>query len=74
MVMDTYTKINDDVFDFFKTIEMLIELMDTKMLYLALRFNLLFNKFQFFFFAKIERGLYFLDRFDVLMSKIIFKK
>jgi len=27
-----------------------------------------------FFFAKIECGLYFLDRFDVLMSKIIFKK
>jgi len=30
--------------------------------------------FNFFFFAKIECGLYFLDRFDVLMSKIIFKK
>jgi hypothetical protein len=28
----------------------------------------------FFFFAKIECGLYFLDRFDMLMSKIIFKK
>ena len=28
----------------------------------------------FFFFAKIEFGLYFLDRFDVLMSKMIFKK
>jgi len=28
----------------------------------------------FFFFAKIECGLYFLDRFDVLMSKMIFKK
>jgi hypothetical protein len=28
----------------------------------------------FFFFAKIECGLYFLDRFDVLISKIIFKK
>jgi hypothetical protein len=27
-----------------------------------------------FFFAKIECGLYFLDRFDVLISKIIFKK
>jgi hypothetical protein len=27
-----------------------------------------------FFFAKIECGLYFLDRFDVLMLKIIFKK
>jgi hypothetical protein len=28
----------------------------------------------FFFFTKIECGLYFLDRFDVLMLKIIFKK
>jgi hypothetical protein len=28
----------------------------------------------FFFFAKIKCGLYFLDCFDVLMSKIIFKK
>ena len=28
----------------------------------------------FFFFAKIECSLYFLDRFDVLISKIIFKK
>jgi len=27
-----------------------------------------------FFFIKIEYGLYVLDRFDVLMSKIIFKK
>ena len=27
-----------------------------------------------FFFAKIECGLYFLDRFDVLMSKMILKK
>jgi len=27
-----------------------------------------------FFFIKIEYGLYFLDRFDVLMLKIIFKK
>ena len=27
-----------------------------------------------FFFAKIECGLYILDRFDVLMSKMIFKK
>jgi len=26
------------------------------------------------FFIKIECGLYFLDRFDVLMPKIIFKK
>jgi hypothetical protein len=30
--------------------------------------------FNYFFFAKIECGLYLLDRFDVLMSKIIFKK
>jgi len=28
----------------------------------------------FFFFTKIEYGLYVLDRFDVLMSKMIFKK
>jgi hypothetical protein len=27
-----------------------------------------------FFFAKIECGLYFLDRFNVLMSKMILKK
>jgi len=27
-----------------------------------------------FFFIKIEYDLYVLDRFDVLMSKIIFKK
>ena len=26
------------------------------------------------FFVKIKCGLYFLDRFDVLMSKMIFKK
>jgi len=26
------------------------------------------------FFIKIDCGLYFLDRFDVIMSKIIFKK
>jgi hypothetical protein len=32
------------------------------------------SNLNFFFFAKIECGLYFLDRFDVLMSKIIFKK
>jgi hypothetical protein len=37
----------------------------------AFRLNL---NFFFFFFAKIECGLYFLDRFDVLMSKMIFKK
>ena len=30
--------------------------------------------FDFFFVAKIECGLYFLDRFDVLMLKMIFKK
>jgi hypothetical protein len=43
---------------------------------LALLFNLLFSEFQifFFFFAKIECGLYLLDCFDVLISKIIFKK
>ncbi|KAJ6976644.1 dof zinc finger protein DOF4.6-like [Populus alba x Populus x berolinensis] len=41
---------------------------------LALRPNRLFKKIQFFFFAKIECGLYFLDRFNVLISKIIFKK
>jgi hypothetical protein len=41
---------------------------------LALRLNLRLTKFQIFFFAKIECGLYFLDRFDVLMSKMIFKK
>ena len=28
----------------------------------------------FFFFVKIECGLYFLDRFNVLISKMIFKK
>jgi hypothetical protein len=28
----------------------------------------------YFFFVKIKCGLYFLDCFDVLMSKIIFKK
>ena len=32
------------------------------------------KKFKFFFFAKILYGLYVLDRFNVLMSKIIFKK
>jgi len=42
---------------------------------LALLFNLLFSEFQiFFFFVKIECGLYLLDRFDVLISKMIFKK
>ena len=33
-----------------------------------------FKIFLFLFFAKIECGLYFLDCFDVLMSKIILKK
>ena len=33
-----------------------------------------FDQILIFFFAKIECDLYFLDRFDVLMSKIIFKK
>jgi hypothetical protein len=41
---------------------------------LALRLNLRLIKFLNFFFAKIECGLHLLDRFDVLMSKIIFKK
>jgi len=34
----------------------------------------MFDQISIFFFAKIECGLYFLDRFDVLMSKMIFKK
>jgi hypothetical protein len=33
-----------------------------------------FRQILIFFFAKIECGLYFLDRFDVLISKMIFKK
>jgi hypothetical protein len=33
-----------------------------------------FDRISNFFFAKIECGLYFLDRFDVLISKMIFKK
>jgi hypothetical protein len=33
-----------------------------------------FQQISIFFFVKIECGLYFLDRFDVLMLKIIFKK
>ena len=41
---------------------------------LALRSNMLFVKFQKKKFIKIECGLYLLDRFDVLISKIIFKK
>ena len=32
------------------------------------------SNFFFFFFAKIECDLYLLDRFDVLISKMIFKK
>jgi hypothetical protein len=32
-----------------------------------------FDQISIFFCAKIECGLYFLDRFDVLMSKMIFK-
>jgi hypothetical protein len=32
------------------------------------------KNFEIFFFIKIEYSLYILDRFDVLMSKIIFKK
>jgi len=34
----------------------------------------MFDQILIFFFAKIECGLYFLDRFDVLMLKMIFKK
>jgi len=41
---------------------------------LVLRLYLRFVQIWIFFFAKIECGLYFLDRFDVLMSKMIFKK
>jgi len=33
-----------------------------------------FSKILNFFFIKIEYDLYVLDRFDVLMSKMIFKK
>jgi len=33
-----------------------------------------FPKILIFFFTKIEYGLYVLEHFDVLMSKIIFKK
>jgi hypothetical protein len=33
-----------------------------------------FDRISIFSFAKIECGLYLLDRFDVLMSKMIFKK
>jgi len=37
-------------------------------------FVTVFHQILKFFFAKIECGLHFLDRFDVLMLKIIFKK
>ena len=37
-------------------------------------FQPVFRQILNFFFAKIECGLYFLDRFDVLMLKMIFKK
>jgi len=37
-------------------------------------FGIAFHQILNFFFAKIECGLYFLDRLDLLMSKIIFKK
>jgi len=33
-----------------------------------------FHRIKNFFLTKIECGLYFFDRFDVLISKIIFKK
>jgi hypothetical protein len=33
-----------------------------------------FDRISIFIFAKIKCGLYFLDRFDVLMSNMIFKK
>jgi hypothetical protein len=35
--------------------------------------NLYLTKFYFFFFVKIECGLYFLNCFNVLILKIIFK-
>ena len=34
----------------------------------------IFKKFEIFFFIKIKYGLYVLDHFNMLMSKIIFKK
>jgi hypothetical protein len=40
----------------------------------GIEFVTAFHQILNFFFAKIECGLYFLDRFDMLMSKIIFKK
>jgi len=33
-----------------------------------------FDQIKFFFFTKIKYDLYFLDRFDMLISKMIFKK
>jgi len=41
---------------------------------LALRWIRVWLNFKFFIFVKIECVLYFLDRFDVLISKMIFKK
>jgi len=40
----------------------------------GIAFTTVFRQILIFFFATIECGLYFLDRFDVLMSKMIFKK
>jgi len=37
-------------------------------------YNCVLLNFKILFFVKIKCGLYFLDRFDVLMSKMIFKK
>ena len=48
--------------------------METKCLFGIAAKPAFWKNSNFFFFAKIKCGLYFLDRFDVLMSKIIFKK
>jgi len=40
----------------------------------GIAFVTVFHQILNFFFIKIECSLYFLDRFDVLMSKMIFKK
>jgi hypothetical protein len=40
----------------------------------GITFVIVFHQILNFFFIKIKCGLYFLDRFDVLMSKMIFKK